>query len=319
MNSSLPSLPGEVLESARIDPATVSVLDSRIPNWRVLVADQPGVLKRDWHLDESDIAWEHTFLSRLATTGFPAPRPIPAFAGRSWLRLGGALWTLVSFQPGHVLGWEERPDLGEVGRFIAHYHEAIDGLEMDAPRPLVPMIDDLAALAPWDQLARSLHGNDGVRQFAAHLEQTATELATAGHRRAPRLLIHGDFTTDNILVDGQPPAIVGAIDFALTNREPALADLAFSLWRSGRSEPGALALDPQRVKALVAGYASRRSLPAITAHALPAYVKARGLQLIVRATRAGSGDCTPLLERLGHLGAQQELLQAALTEVLGSA
>ena len=92
-----PFPPDEVLESARIDPAHVTLLDGRIPNWRVVVGDQPAVLKRDWHCDVSDIAWEHAFLTRLARTGFPAPRPIMAFAGQSWLVVGGTLWTLVSF------------------------------------------------------------------------------------------------------------------------------------------------------------------------------------------------------------------------------
>jgi Ser/Thr protein kinase RdoA (MazF antagonist) len=113
------TVPGEVLQSAGIDAGQIQVLDDRIPNWRATIADKPAVLKRDWHLDESDIAWEHQFLMRLAATGFPAPRPITAFAGRSWLAAGSGLWTLVSFQRGHTLGREDQPSLGEVGRFIA--------------------------------------------------------------------------------------------------------------------------------------------------------------------------------------------------------
>ena len=42
-------------ESARIDAGLLQVLHDRIPNWRVTIAGQPAVLKRDWHLDESDI------------------------------------------------------------------------------------------------------------------------------------------------------------------------------------------------------------------------------------------------------------------------
>ena len=309
-------IPGDVLASASIDPGDVVVLNDRIPNWRLIVAGQPAVLKREWHLDTADIAWEHAFLTRLAATGFPAPRPVPAFAGQSWIMLGGRLWTLVSYQPGHTLGWEERPDLGEVGRFIARYHAAVEGLEVAAPRPLVPTIVALAALAPWDRLEQTLQGPDGVQQFRGYLEQTGDELAATGHAEARRLLIHGDFTTDNILVDGEPPTIVGALDFALTTREVALADLAFSLWRSGRSQPQAMALHPDRVAALVAGYASCRSVPATTARALPAYLKARGLQLIVRATHAGAPDCSPALERIAHIAAQQDQLQAVLARVL---
>ena len=311
-----PFPPGEVLARAGIDPSSVAVLNDRIPNWHVVVGRQPVVLKREWHLDDADVAWEHAFLTRLAATGFPAPRPVPAFAGRSWLVARGALWTLVSFQPGRALAWEDRPDLAEVGRFIARYHAAVEGLDVDAPRPFVPTIDGLAALAPWDRLEQTLGGADGVRHFREYLEQTTGELAALGHTTAPRLVIHGDFTTDNILVDGEPPRIIGAIDFALSTREAALADLAFSLWRSGRAEPQALALDPRRVAALVVGYGSQRALPATSARALPVYLKARGLQLIVRATRAGAVDCLPTLERLRHIAQQQVQLRAALASVL---
>jgi Ser/Thr protein kinase RdoA (MazF antagonist) len=309
-------IPGEVLESAGIERGQVNPLNDRIPNWRVTISGQAAVLKRDWHLDENDIAWEHQFLTRLAVTGFPAPRPITAFAGRSWIVVRRALWSLVSFLPGRTLGSEDRPDLGEVGKFIARYHDAVEDLVMDSPRPLVPTVDDLAELAPWDRLERTLHGVDGVRQFREYLDQTASELAAMGHASSPRLLIHGDFTTDNILIDGEPPRIVGAIDFALTTREVALADVAFSLWRSGRPEPQAMALDEHRVAAMVAGYASCRKLPGRTVRALPAYLKARGLQLIVRATRAGALDCWTQLERIRHIAGQQEQLEEALSTVL---
>jgi Ser/Thr protein kinase RdoA (MazF antagonist) len=254
----------------------------------------------------------------LAATGFPAPRPITAFAGPSWLAADGGPWTLVSFQPGHTLGREDEPSLGEVGRFIARYHDAVEHLEIEAPRPLVPSIDELATLAPWDRLEQTLHGRDGVGRFRKHLDQTMNELAETGHAEAPRLFIHGDFTTDNILIDGEPPTIVGAIDFALTNREVVLADVAFGLWRSGRPESQAMTLDPAR-----AWRRSWRGTPAfghyrrrLLAPCLPTYLKARGLQLIVRATRAGALDCSIQLERIDHIAAQEEQLRAAVTAVL---
>jgi hypothetical protein len=83
-------IPGEVLEAAGVDPGDVVVLDQRIPNWRVVANGQPAVLKRDWHLNVLDIAWEHGFLRELATTGFPAPHRVDAFAGCSWSVLAQA-------------------------------------------------------------------------------------------------------------------------------------------------------------------------------------------------------------------------------------
>jgi hypothetical protein len=89
------SVPREVLEAAHIDPASVVVLGQRIPNWRVVMNGQPAVLKRDWHLDVSDIACEHEFLGKISRTDFPALQPISAFDRRSWIVLTGVLWTQV--------------------------------------------------------------------------------------------------------------------------------------------------------------------------------------------------------------------------------
>jgi hypothetical protein len=80
--------------------------------------------------------------------------------------------------------------------FIARYHDAVEHLEIEAPRPLVPSIDELAALAPWDRLERALHGRNGVGRFRKHLDQTMNELAVTAHALAPRLFIRGDFTTE---------------------------------------------------------------------------------------------------------------------------
>ncbi len=70
-----------------------------------------------------------------------------------------------------------------------------------------------------------------------------------------------------------------------------------------------MALDPQRVTAVVASYMSRRAVPSGMVQALPTYLKARGLQLIVRATRAGAADCSVQLERVGVIATQHDELQ----------
>jgi Ser/Thr protein kinase RdoA (MazF antagonist) len=305
-------LPADLLEHFEVDPRTVAVLDGRVPNWRVIVDGQPAVLKREWHGDESDVVWEHAFLSRLATTGFPSPRPL----GRGWMVHRGELWTIRSFRPGRTLGWSPQPALIEVGAFIARYHDAVAHFDRPAQRPLVPVLDELQAVVPWARLEQTLAGSSGVQLFRAHLDETADTLAVLGHADALRLPIHGDFTTDNVLVDGDPPAIVGAIDFALTSWEPPLADLAFALFRSGRRDPLDLSLDANRVAALVAGYAACRPLPTLAAAALPAYLKARGLQLIIRWTRAHVTDCSVTLARVDAIARQQFELSTALQNAL---
>lgn len=85
--------------------------------------------------------------------------------------------------------------------------------------------------------------------------------------------------------------------------------------------PAAIAgmcLDPARVASQVAGYGVHRTLPAATALGSTAYLKPRGLQLIVRATRAGALDCFTHLERIDRIASQQDELQAVLSVVLDS-
>jgi hypothetical protein len=74
-----------------------------------------------------DVAWLHSFLAAFAGSAFPAPRPLPAFGGRSWALDGGQLWELVSFKPGREIGWRSEPSMGQIGALLARYHAAAGG------------------------------------------------------------------------------------------------------------------------------------------------------------------------------------------------
>jgi Ser/Thr protein kinase RdoA (MazF antagonist) len=266
------------------------------------------------------VDWEHTFLRRLAATGFPAPRPLDAFAGRSWLATSGEVWGLVSYLPGRTLEWSPRPGLTEVGALLARYHNASAGVRMEAPRPSRVPLARLAAAAgdvPEARLRAALGGTAGARLFREHVERVQHELAALGHAAAPRLVIHGDPTVSNVVVDGDPPAVIGLIDFASAYHEAPLADVGFGLWRSGRPAPAAVAADPARVGRLVAGYHGVRPLDARTGPAaVCAYLRARGLQYILH--HLGGEDLTLPLRRVAALEAGQPALEAALAAALAA-
>jgi hypothetical protein len=57
-------------------------------------------------------------------------------------------------------------------------------------------------------------------------------------------------------------------------------------------------------------------VPAGTVQALPTYLKAHGLQLIVRAMRVGAADCSVQLERVGVIAAQQDELEVVLNRLV---
>jgi len=78
-----------------------------------------------------DVTWLHGFLARLAGAGFPSPRPLPCFDGRSWTIAGGWLWEIVSFLPGRAVGWAAVPPMEEIGALLGRYHAAA---RQDLPR-----------------------------------------------------------------------------------------------------------------------------------------------------------------------------------------
>ena len=306
-------LPRSVVEAADLRPETVARLPWRRPLWRVETGGMVAILHRfPAHRTSSDLAWEHAFLRRLHQVGFPAPAPVPAFGGRSWASIDGTLWGLVTFLPGRALNWEARPDLASVGTFMARYHDAVAGLTPAAARPGTFALDVLPSLAPWDRLPAAVGGPAAARRLRSYLDQLPEELAACGHHNAPRVVIHADFTTPNVLIDGDPPTITGLIDFALAYEEAALADIGFGLWQSGRPEPAATALDLARVAAFIGGYARVRPLSPGDAPALALYLKARGLQLIVKWVSQGVGDCAITLERVDWLAARRGELVAAI-------
>jgi Ser/Thr protein kinase RdoA (MazF antagonist) len=256
-----------------------------------------------------DVAWLHGFLTRLAGLGFPSPRPLRCLDGKSWTIADGLLWEIVSFLPGNTVGWSAVPPMEEVGALLGRYHATARQIEVTSQRPdALPLADVPAVL-----LSHKLDGvppeeRAVIRQLAAHL---ACDLDGSGHLRRERVVIHGDFTNDNVIADGTPPRATGVIDFANAHVETPLADVGYGLWRSGRPHERADDLDFSRARRFLRGYASIVPLSPDQASAIPVYLRGRGLQMIAKRVRTGWNE-TGTLAKVQWLSANASAVADAL-------
>jgi len=300
--------PGRVLRDAVVLPGDVRPREGRawLVGWHrtrgvlrsVPAPADPAVLAR---LTE-ELAWLHGFLDWLAATGFPAPRPLRAFGGNSWTVAEGALWELVSFLPGQVVGWADQPPMEDIGALLGRYHQAVRQFEAPGQRPgALPIAAVPAVLRP--PRLRAAGVDPGRAAVICELAgELARDLAGAARLASPPVVVHGDFTNHNVLADGTPPRITGVIDFAGAHVEAPVADIGYGLWRSGRPYQHADHLDLSRVRRFLRGYVSTAPIPADAPRLIPVYLYGRGLQMIAKRIRAGRPE-TGMLAQVSWLSA----------------
>ena len=292
--------PGWLLADARLEilPGDISPREGRA--WladcegthvvlRQQAAPGPGV-------PTADVAWLHGFLTRLAGSGFPSPRPVPCFAGRSWTMAEGALWEVVSFLPGRVAGWAAEPAMEEIGALLARYHATVRPIEATSQRPTALPLAEVSPILLSGQL-EAVHPDPGLTAIIRReAERLARDLDQTGHLARERVVIHGDFTNHNVIADGTPPRVTGVIDFAGAHVERPLADIGYGLWRSGRPRQEADHLDLDRIARFLRGYATVVPVSADEARSIPVYIRGRGLQMIAKRVRAGRAEAGMLAE-----------------------
>jgi Ser/Thr protein kinase RdoA (MazF antagonist) len=245
--------------------------------------DQPGLL--------DDLAWQHDFLSGLAGSEVATPRPLPAFDGRSLTVIDGAVWELVSYLPGRDVGWDAAPPMREIGSLLARYHIAVAATIPAVQRPLALPLARVADVLR-DRARAVLADAEIVRLITTLADELAQQLADLG-TPTDVLVVHGDFTTHNVIAKGAPPRAYGVIDFALAHAERAVADIGYGLWRSGRPHQEATWLDLGRVTEFIGGYTEVRAADVTV---VPIHIQGRGLQILAKRLRARSPDLGPLTQ-----------------------
>ncbi len=262
-----------------------------------------------------DVRWLHEFLAGLAALGFPSPRPLPSFGGQSWTLAGGLLWEIVSFLPGHEVGWQSEPSMEDIGALLGRYHTTARRVEVTSQRPSAIPLADVPQILLSRQLATACPDPARAAAIRQLAERLADELETSHHPAATPIVIHGDFTNHNVIADGIPPSPAGVIDFQLAHVEVPLADLGYGLWRSGRPHQDADCLDLARLQRFIRGYATTAPLSASDACAIPTFLYGRGLQMIAKRVRAGRAD-TGMLAQVQWLSAHATAIANAAATAL---
>jgi len=152
-----------------------------------------------------DVTWLHALLTQLANLGFPCPRPLPSFDGQSWTVADGALWEIVSFLPGRVVGWASRPPMEVIGALLARYHATARQIKVASQRPGVLPLAEVPEILLSQQLEAVGVAPDRAAAIRHLADWLARDLHDTAHLASERIVIHGDFTNHNVLADGTPP------------------------------------------------------------------------------------------------------------------
>jgi hypothetical protein len=123
-------------------------------------------------------------LGKLSDLGFPAPAPLPAFAGSSWAVAGGQLWQVVSFIPGEVVGWDGEPGLHEIGALLGRFHLAARQIGVAGQRPAALPLADVPPILLSPQLEAAGVGAERASAVRTQAESLARDLAAARARLA---------------------------------------------------------------------------------------------------------------------------------------
>lgn len=215
---------------------------------------------------EAHVALQVACLEHLAACAVPLPLVAPTRNGQRWTVVRDAegddrvAWA-VSRLPGNVLATvrPRTPALAqELGAHIAQLHAAL----ADFAHGALPRTHewDLRAATNLFDGPESLIGHPHAGLLDSLMREEAPN-AVAALEALPVQAIHNDLNDYNLLADCAPlgePELSGIIDFGDMLAAPVICDLAIAGAYLVLGQPRPLDL----LRALVAGYASRRSLSA---------------------------------------------------------
>jgi len=249
--------------------------------------------------DVAGLLEEHRFAHHLRSRGLAVPRILPGRDGATALARGGWTYEVHELAAGVDLyrdahSWTPVHGAAHahaLGRALAQLHRAAAGYEAPARpvRPLMAGFDIVGSADLAAGLERFVNDRPAVAAFLGASDWRERVLEALGpahclllpHLPALQpLWVHNDWHASNAFWTnrGAHAQVQSFIDFGLSNRGVAVADLATALERNtiawlelgeGAAQPGAAIGSAPLAQALLAGYCAVRPLDAAERAALP--------------------------------------------------
>lgn len=198
----------------------------------------------DWRT--STIAFEHSFLGRLAELDFPAPRLLVTQDGLTWLNLEQHNYCLFDFIDGrnYSSNFLVRPHrvrmMATSGRTLARLHKQLAGFLPEGQHHIgfKNYTDDRHRDMAW-HIEKVKEFSDRSRDLSApddrlqaswlidHADQLLDDMnqldGTLSEAALPRIIIHGDYGLHNLIYQSLDTAV--PVDYELSRLEWRLSDL----------------------------------------------------------------------------------------------
>jgi homoserine kinase type II len=261
----------------------------RVPggkNEHLLLETGDGVhyLRRSYRSKQRDeLAAQLRLMRLLRDRGFPAPDVVPALSGADHVELDGRLWIVTRAIAGERFDDRSPVHLQALGSVLARYHRLVADLPAVVAEP--PLLAELRARAAGSDL------DSGLRARAADVADRLTALLPD----LPRVVVHGGARRGSLVFDGE--RVVGVLDFDSAHADVRVLDLAVAVHDVGKVYTGVgaddhkVALDLDRVAAVLTAYRAEVRLGAAEVKALPLLLEAKRLKRALgRISRARAGE-----------------------------
>ncbi len=212
---------------------------------------------------EADVEFEAQVLAFLEQARFPAARLLFLRDGRSHLAVRERQAMLFAYSSGEELAREAvgTGHCQRIGEQLGRLHDLAPGFALERRNPYGP-----ERVGPWiDELEPDGGGDEAVKRALPMLHD---ELARSGALpAAPRGLVHGDLFIDNVLWVGD--RVSALLDWEMSCVDAFAWDLAVALNAWCYTDR----FQPDRARALLAGYRSTTRLDPDTRAALEPYAR----------------------------------------------